>query len=69
MTVDWDLQFYPPLHLGAFQQNPFTENKVILELKYEETDDNLAANILRHLPFRQTKSSKYVTGILLGNHI
>lgn len=68
ITVDSDLQFYPPLHKSAFQQSPFIEKKVILELKYEEVDDNLVSEILRYLPFRQTKSSKYVTGILLGNH-
>lgn len=64
ITVDWDLQFYPPLHQHSFQQHPFIEKKVILELKYEEVDDYLANEILQYLPFRQTKSSKYVTGIL-----
>ncbi len=67
ITVDWDLQFYPPLSLGAFQQQPFVEKQVILELKYEEEQDALAQTILQYLPFRQTKSSKYVRGVLLGN--
>jgi len=38
-----------------------------LELKYEESEDNNAKDILNYLPFRQTKNSKYVTGILIGN--
>lgn len=69
ITVDWDLLFYPPLHLGAFQQQPFVEKQVILELKYEEEQDTLAETIFQYLPFRQTKSSKYVKGVLLGNSI
>ena len=64
ITVDWDLQFYPPLHQSTFQQPPFIEKKVILELKYEAADDYLVNEILHYLPFRQTKNSKYVTGIL-----
>ncbi len=67
ITVDWELQFYPPLHSSAFQQQPFVEKQVILELKYEEEADDLAQTILQYLPFRQTKSSKYVRGVLFGN--
>ena len=67
ITVDWNLQFYPPLHQSAFQQQPFVEKQVILELKYKEKQDALAQTIFQYLPFRQTKSSKYVTGILLEN--
>ena len=69
ITVDWDLQFYPPFTQGAFQQQPFVDNSIILELKYEETADTLAQSIFQYLPFRQTKSSKYVKGVLLGNSI
>lgn len=69
ITLDWNLQFRPPLHQGAFQQQPFIEKQIILELKYEEQDDVLAQTIFSYLPFRQTKSSKYVRGVLLGNSI
>ena len=69
ITVDWNLQFYPPLHQGAFQRQPFIEKQIILELKYQEQDDVLAPAIFKCLPFRQTKSSKYVRGVLLGNSI
>jgi len=67
MTVDWDLQFYPLLHKTAFSQYSQSKESVILELKYEESEDNNAKYIFSYLPFRQTKNSKYVTGILLGN--
>jgi len=69
ITVDWDLQFYAPLHQSAFQQKSVIEKSVILELKYEETQDELANTILQYLPFRQTKSSKYVRGVLMGNSL
>jgi len=69
MTVDWDLQFYPPLHQNAFQQKPFNKQFIILELKYEEEYDVLANTILQYLPFRQTKSSKYVMGVLLSQQL
>ena len=67
MTVDWDLHFYPLLHKTAFSQHPQSQESVILELKYEESEDNNAKDIFNYLPFRQTKNSKYVTGILIGN--
>ena len=67
MTVDWDLHFYPLLHKTAFSQYPQSQESVILELKYEESEDNNAKDIFNYLPFRQTKNSKYVTGILIGN--
>ena len=69
ITIDWNLQFYPPLNQATFQQQPLIEKQVILELKYEEADDRLAESIFQYLPFRQTKSSKYVKGVLLGNSL
>ncbi|MEM1214724.1 MAG: polyphosphate polymerase domain-containing protein [Bacteroidota bacterium] len=64
ITLDYNLRF------GAFawQHAPpadqlYTDEAVILELKYEAEDDERARSILKHLPFRQTKNSKYVTGI------
>ncbi len=69
MTIDWDLHFYPPLHKTAFSQYPLSQKGVVLELKYEEAEDELANEIFRYLPFRQTKNSKYVTGLFLSNFI
>lgn len=69
MTIDWDLQFYPLLHKTAFSQYPLSQKGVVLELKYEETEDELANEIFRYLPFRQTKNSKYVTGLFLSSFI
>ena len=38
---------------------------VVLELKYDAPHDDDAQRILQYLPFRQTKSSKYVNGVEL----
>ncbi|MFC1690846.1 polyphosphate polymerase domain-containing protein [Nanoarchaeota archaeon] len=63
MTLDFDLEFYT-IHQHS---NPFIEriksDFVILEVKYSKSDDDGAENIINNLPFRLTKSSKYVSGI------
>lgn len=45
-----------------FRRAPDT---VVLELKYDAPHDDDAQRILQYLPFRQTKSSKYVNGVEL----
>ena len=66
VTLDWDLKFapfswdHPP---SAMHYLP--DSAVIMELKYKMADDDRANEIFRHLPFRLTKNSKYVTGINL----
>lgn len=64
ITLDFQLRFaafswhYPPK-----ERLLLADDAVILELKYEREDDERAQAILDYLPFRQTKNSKYVTGI------
>lgn len=65
ITIDSELQY------GAYRAQaepwlPFREEAVILELKYEAEADKDSSFILQHLPFRLSKSSKYVTGINLA---
>ena len=62
ITIDSELQF------GAYRKQgsgllPYRLPGVILELKYEQEDEEGSDFILQHIPFRQTKSSKYVTGV------
>jgi hypothetical protein len=64
LTVDWDIRF-APFHWG---QSPrpthfVPDTAAILELKYDAQHDDLAQGIFDHLPFRQTKNSKFVTGV------
>jgi len=64
ITVDNTMKVY---HLDKFRNNflNYSENNedVILELKYDDNCDENAEDITNHLPFRMTKSSKYVSGV------
>ncbi len=63
ITTDTGLEFYRIHHVdNSFSENYFTAN-VIVELKYGFQDSQLAPAVSTALPFRLTKSSKYVTGI------
>lgn len=64
ITIDFDLEYFRI----DDSRNYFTErlsdrDKVILELKYNQEDDDRARYVTNHLPFRLTKSSKYAMGI------
>jgi hypothetical protein len=66
LTVDWNLSF-APFHWSkpVEQFHYLPDTAVIVELKYDADQDEAAQRIFDHLPFRQTKNSKYVTGINL----
>jgi SPX domain protein involved in polyphosphate accumulation len=66
ITIDHQLHFAPFYwyrHPQAFHFLP--DQAVIMELKYAKELDEEARRIFSYLPFRQTKNSKYVTGINL----
>ncbi len=64
MTLDTDLISYRIDHFNnSFLHQTDHKNIVILELKYGQDMDDHADLIVRHFPFRLTKSSKYVSGI------
>lgn len=69
VTIDRDMCFYPysgTLLSGSVDLlNPMRDPALILEIKYETADDPLVEQITQHLPFRQSRHSKYVTGVLL----
>ena len=69
LTIDTEQGF-----LGARNQQLTTQTRaarrfrhaetgVVLELKYDAEHDDAAQRIMQELPFRQTKSSKYVNGV------
>lgn len=58
------------LHFGTYRPNrepdlSFSDDAVVIEVKYDQQQDQDTAFILQHLPFRLSKNSKYVTGINL----
>lgn len=67
ITLDRQLRYFSPTFgatgIGTF----FSEPVIILEIKYDENLDGKTDLIFQNIPFRQTKSSKYVTGVFLVN--
>ncbi len=65
ITIDRDLQYFSLLNARKFTRFQIEDQAVVLELKYDETLDEAAGFILQYIPFRYSKSSKYVTGLNL----
>jgi len=65
LTIDDELQYFGiGINNNNFLENHRSED-IIVELKYDKKDDDLAPMVSNNLPFRLTKSSKYVNGIEL----
>lgn len=63
LTLDSELNYFG---IGADNNNfneSYASDELIVELKYERQFDDEAAFVTNHLPYRLTKSSKYVNGI------
>ncbi len=65
VTIDRNLYYYSLLGQTGFLGYRVEEPGVILEVKYEESDDQIAGFVLQNLPYRHTKSSKYVNGVTI----
>jgi SPX domain protein involved in polyphosphate accumulation len=66
ITVDSKMGFHSLYHSPFFQQYMHMDDAIILELKYEQEDEEELERINTFLPFRLSKNSKYVNGILLS---
>jgi hypothetical protein len=66
LTIDEDMTYFAltskRMHLGNGLSDPDT---AILELKYDQSMDQAAPAITNHWPYRQTRKSKYATGMNL----
>jgi len=61
ITIDREQSFSIPFsHMSVL---PIKSLPVVLELKFEQEDFNGSDQITNYLPYRQTKNSKYATGI------
>jgi len=65
LTLDHDLGYYGLSASASITMENYHSVDVIVELKYEKKVDDQAAVVSGNLPFRLTKSSKYVNGIEL----
>ena len=64
LTIDRDLNFYQVKNNHIAWKSKLQMNVNILELKYDRRNDASADQISSFFPFRMTKSSKYVLGML-----
>jgi hypothetical protein len=65
LTLDEEMKFYRTLgRKNNLLFRMFDETNVILELKYHPDDDDMARTITNSFPFRMTKSSKYLDGMV-----
>ncbi|MEO1448178.1 MAG: polyphosphate polymerase domain-containing protein [Bacteroidota bacterium] len=65
LTVDWCLRYHNIRIQPDFRQFVIQDAATILELKYDQPDDRDATWVIQRFPFRQSKHSKYVQGLLL----
>ena len=65
LTIDRAVKYHGWNNGAKFQSFTHRDNAVIVELKYELEQEKDIERIIRYLPFRQTKNSKYVQGLQL----
>lgn len=63
LTLDHQMTYHSLLNAPRFRKYYIHDDAVILEVKYEEADDNQVNFITQNMPFRQGKHSKYVNGV------
>jgi len=70
ITVDSKIEYYNVSSKQIFFKEQIRDdNSVILELKYNQENNDNASSISSQLPFRMTKNSKYVNGIECFNQV
>jgi len=64
ITLDFELLYHNiKVRFNNFNLKPVPDENIIIELKYELSDDNEAKSITTQFPFRLSKNSKYVNGV------
>ena len=65
ITIDTDIRYWAMSGFGRRLTNPFKDyGLIILELKYDQNTSGVD-EVIREFPFRFSRSSKYVTGVIL----
>ena len=65
ITIDKGIRFYPQQLSSKLNisNNSRNNENIILEIKYMNSNHELISDIVQYLPYRVTKSSKYVMGV------
>jgi len=69
ITIDSQLRYFSLLEKRKFQSYQLKDKGVVMELKYHQDLDNQTDRITQHFPYRMSKSSKYVTGIMMNENV
>ncbi len=67
ITIDYNMVFYNP-HFREYQMTKAQLSDVVLELKYNVSDDKESRKLTQALTARLSKNSKYVRGVDLIHH-
>lgn len=65
LTIDYDLRYHSLLKSPRFRCYHVQDAAIVLEIKYEAEDDADVGHLTQQLPFRQSRHSKYVNGLVL----
>ena len=63
-TIDRHLEYYPFNGPNPVWHNPMQDPAVVLEIKYDQHIQERIDQILQAIPFRLTKNSKFVSGLI-----
>ena len=63
LTIDRVVKYYEWNNGAQFRSFTHRDNAIVVELKYDLEQEKGIDKIIRYLPFRQTKNSKYVQGL------
>lgn len=66
ITIDRKLGYCPLIQENQQPEIRHLDEAIIVEIKYDESLETEADQVLQYIPFRATKNSKYVTGIETG---
>ncbi len=69
VTIDRVLRYYSLLATSRFLGFTIEEQGVILEIKYDKDNEQYADLVMQNMPYRNTKSSKYVNGVVLTSGV
>ena len=64
LTVDQNIRYQTAQDALMENEMKFEDDRIIIEVKFAKENSKYLKEITRYIPFRQTKHSKYVTGIM-----
>lgn len=69
ITVDKNIEYSNINRKKIFRiNNPYCDNRIILEMKSSINEEEALNNICQKLPFRVSKNSKYINSIISSHH-